>query len=117
MRVWKKHIDVEELTQSHIDTAVEHLGMEFLEVGDDFIRARVPVPARSLFQYTSSPAVHAVEHARQHEHQVADRRLRYWRGVSLSASAAPSATTARSARRPRCGTHGPARRRGCRRAG
>jgi 1,4-dihydroxy-2-naphthoyl-CoA hydrolase len=47
MRVWKKHIDVEELTQSHIDTAVEHLGMEFLEVGDDFIRARVPVDKRT----------------------------------------------------------------------
>ena len=47
MRVWKKHIDINELTQSHIDTAVDHLGMEFLEVGDDFIRARVPVDKRT----------------------------------------------------------------------
>jgi 1,4-dihydroxy-2-naphthoyl-CoA hydrolase len=47
MRVWKKHIDLEELTQSHIGTAVDHLGMEFLEVGDDFIRARVPVDKRT----------------------------------------------------------------------
>ncbi len=47
MRVWKKHIDLEELTRSHIDTAVAHLGMEFLEVGDDFIRARVPVDKRT----------------------------------------------------------------------
>ena len=47
MRVWKKHIDINELTQSHIDTAVDHLGMEFLEVGNDFIRARVPVDKRT----------------------------------------------------------------------
>ena len=47
MRVWKKHIDIEELTRSHIDTAVAHLGMEFLEVGDDFIRGRVPVDKRT----------------------------------------------------------------------
>ena len=47
MRVWKKHIDIEALTRSHIDTAVAHLGMEFLEVGDDFIRGRVPVDKRT----------------------------------------------------------------------
>jgi len=47
MRVWKKHIDIDVLTRSHIDTAVAHLGMEFLEVGDDFIRGRVPVDKRT----------------------------------------------------------------------
>lgn len=47
MRVWKKHIDIDELTRSHIDTAVAHLGMEFLEVGDDFVRGRVPVDKRT----------------------------------------------------------------------
>lgn len=43
MRVWQKPISVELLTAAHEDTAVRHLGIEFLEVGDDFIRARVPV--------------------------------------------------------------------------
>ena len=43
MTIWKKPVSCEILTQSHIDTAVQHLGIEFLEVGDDFIRARVPV--------------------------------------------------------------------------
>ena len=38
MRIWKKPISIEELTAAHIDTAVQHLGIEFLEVGDDFIR-------------------------------------------------------------------------------
>lgn len=47
MRIWKKDISIEELTQSHVDTAVATLGIEFLEVGDDFIRARVPVDRRT----------------------------------------------------------------------
>ena len=47
MRVWKKPISIEELTAIHKDTAVEWLGVEFLEVGDDFIRGRVPVDART----------------------------------------------------------------------
>ena len=35
------------LTALHVDTTVAHLGIEFLEVGDDFIRARAPVDART----------------------------------------------------------------------
>ncbi|MGA0571925.1 hotdog fold thioesterase [Variovorax sp. VNK109] len=41
--VWKKPISVEILGAIHKDTAVARLGIEFLEVGDDFITARVPV--------------------------------------------------------------------------
>jgi uncharacterized protein (TIGR00369 family) len=51
MRIWKKPISVEELTTAHIDTAVQHLGIEFLEVGDDFIRARVPVNTHTRQPY------------------------------------------------------------------
>lgn len=43
MRIWKKPISIADLTAIHTDTAVGHLGMEFLEVGDDYITARVPV--------------------------------------------------------------------------
>lgn len=43
----EKEISIEELTRSHIDTAVQTLGVEFLEIGDDFIRARVPVNERT----------------------------------------------------------------------
>ena len=46
-RVWTQDISVQILTDIHRDTAVQHLGMEFLEVGDDFIRARVPVDERT----------------------------------------------------------------------
>jgi 1,4-dihydroxy-2-naphthoyl-CoA hydrolase len=51
MRIWKRPISIEILTAMHQDTAVERLGIEFLEVGDDFIRARVPVDSRTKQPY------------------------------------------------------------------
>ena len=51
MNIWKKLVSVKILTDAHINTAVDHLGMEFLEVGDDFIRARVPVDIRTQQPY------------------------------------------------------------------
>lgn len=51
MPIWKKPISIQELTAIHKDTAVQHLGVEFLEVGDDFIRARVPVDTRTKQPY------------------------------------------------------------------
>jgi len=51
MPVWKRPISVELLTLNNADSAVTHLGIEFLEVGDDFIRARVPVDARTRQPY------------------------------------------------------------------
>jgi 1,4-dihydroxy-2-naphthoyl-CoA hydrolase len=51
MAIWKRPISVEELTTSHIDTAPQHLGIEFLEVGDDYIKARVPVNKRTRQPY------------------------------------------------------------------
>lgn len=38
---------VEALTAIHRDTTVAHLGIELSQVGDDFIRAGVPVDART----------------------------------------------------------------------
>ncbi len=51
MRIWNKVISVEELTAIHVDTTVAHLGIEFLEIGDDFIRARVSVDHRTRQPY------------------------------------------------------------------
>jgi len=48
MQIWKQALSLELLTASSAGTAVSHLGIEFLEVGDDFIRARVPVDARTV---------------------------------------------------------------------
>jgi uncharacterized protein (TIGR00369 family) len=49
--IWHQPISVEHFTRVHVGTAVAHLGIEFLEVGDDFIRARVPVDARTVQPY------------------------------------------------------------------
>ena len=51
MPIWKQPISIELLSASSAGTAVSHLGIEFLEVGDDFIRARVPVDARTIQPY------------------------------------------------------------------
>ena len=47
MPLWKRPLSVETLNAIHVESAAAHLGIEFLEVGDDFIRARVPVDART----------------------------------------------------------------------
>ena len=51
MPLWKQAISVDILNANNAHTAVGHLGIEFLEVGDDFIRARVPVDARTVQPY------------------------------------------------------------------
>ncbi len=51
MRIWQKPISVELLTQVSVNTAVEHLGIEFLEVGDDYIVGRVPVNRQTCQPY------------------------------------------------------------------
>ena len=51
MRIWTQTISLDLLTQNSVNTAVSHLGIEFLEVGDDFISARVPVDHRTIQPY------------------------------------------------------------------
>jgi len=45
--IWKRPIDLVTVQSVNSHCAVEHLGIEFLEVGADFLRARVPVDART----------------------------------------------------------------------
>ena len=47
MSLWKKPISLELLTQTNANTAGSHLGIEFTEVGEDYLRARVPVDERT----------------------------------------------------------------------
>ncbi len=51
MSIWKRPTSVESLTAFSVNTATDHLGIEFLEVGDDFITARVPVDKRTCQPY------------------------------------------------------------------
>ena len=48
MAIWQKPISLEFLTDNARDTAISHLGIEFTEIGDDFLRGRVPVDQRTV---------------------------------------------------------------------
>ena len=47
MSIWKKPITLEACNQTSENTAVAHLGIEFTEVGDDYLRGRVAVDERT----------------------------------------------------------------------
>lgn len=51
MRIWQKDVSVDILTQISLNTAVQQLGIEFLEVGDDYLKGRVPVDHRTHQPY------------------------------------------------------------------
>lgn len=47
MTLWKTRATLEQLTESSKDTLMEHLGIEYMEIGDDFLKARMPVDTRT----------------------------------------------------------------------
>jgi 1,4-dihydroxy-2-naphthoyl-CoA hydrolase len=47
MAVWKSHATIEMLTERSRNTLMEHLGIEYLEIGDDYLKARMPVDHRT----------------------------------------------------------------------
>lgn len=51
MTTWKRPISLAQLTADCVDTSVTNLGIEFVEVGDDFLRGRVPVDHRTRQPY------------------------------------------------------------------
>lgn len=51
MRIWQQPISLATLSALNADTAGSHLGIEFLEVGDDFLSGRVPVDQRTRQPY------------------------------------------------------------------
>jgi 1,4-dihydroxy-2-naphthoyl-CoA hydrolase len=47
MILWKTRVTVEQLRDKSKDTLMEHLGIEYLEIGDDYLKARMPVDQRT----------------------------------------------------------------------
>ncbi len=47
MHIWKQPINFELIKQRSKNTMAEHLGIEFTEVGDDFLKATMPVDQRT----------------------------------------------------------------------
>ncbi len=47
MTLWKTQTTLDQLKERSKNTLVEHLGIEFLEIGDDYLKARMPVDYRT----------------------------------------------------------------------
>ena len=48
MSIWHARPTLEALRQQAQGTMIAHLGIEFLEVGDDYLRGRLPVDTRTV---------------------------------------------------------------------
>jgi len=46
--IWFKKYKLLELSALSKDTMVEHLGIEFIEIGDNFLKAKMPVDKRTI---------------------------------------------------------------------
>jgi 1,4-dihydroxy-2-naphthoyl-CoA hydrolase len=51
MTIWRSLRSIEDLNSSRPGTMVEHLGIEFTEIGDDFLRGTMPVDGRTRQPY------------------------------------------------------------------
>jgi hypothetical protein len=47
MSIWKSPATLEQFRERPKDTLMERLGIEYLEIGDDYLKARMPVDART----------------------------------------------------------------------
>lgn len=46
--IWHIEPSLDQMRDDHIGTAVAHLGIEYVEVGPDYLRARMPVDQRTV---------------------------------------------------------------------
>ncbi len=47
MTLWKTQTTLDQLKELSKNTLIEHLGIEFLEIGDDYLKAKMPVDYRT----------------------------------------------------------------------
>ncbi|RBW51886.1 hotdog fold thioesterase [Marinobacter sp. F3R11] len=48
MAIWTRKPDLEGLAKSSANTAVSHMGIEYTEIGDDYVKGRMPVDERTV---------------------------------------------------------------------
>ncbi len=48
MSIWTRALDLETINANNQNTAVANLGIEFTEIGDDYIKGRMPVDSRTV---------------------------------------------------------------------
>lgn len=51
MAIWKRQATPEKLQEACRGTMVEHLGIQFIEIGEDYLSARMPVDHRTVQPY------------------------------------------------------------------
>lgn len=47
MKIWKTPITLEDIQSSRLNTMVDYLGIEFTEIGDQHLKAKMPVDRRT----------------------------------------------------------------------
>ncbi len=47
MVLWKTQTTLDQLKEMSKNTLIEHLGIEYLEIGDDYLKAKMPVDSRT----------------------------------------------------------------------
>ena len=45
--IWKRHLSLDELNATSLNTMVAHLGIVYTRIGDDTLEAEMPVDART----------------------------------------------------------------------
>ena len=50
-KIWKHELSLELLNMGGVDCLVNHLGIEIIEFGDDWIKAKMPVDQRTIQPY------------------------------------------------------------------
>lgn len=48
MSIWTVTPNLERMTEASKNTAVSHMGIEYLEIGDDYVTGRMPVDSRTV---------------------------------------------------------------------
>lgn len=48
MAIWKYNLTLEGIKSRNVNTMVDHVGIEFTEIGEDYLKARMPVDARTI---------------------------------------------------------------------
>ncbi len=48
MSIWTTRPNIGDMQRIHLNTAVDRLGIEFVDVGDDWVSARMPVDQRTV---------------------------------------------------------------------
>ncbi|MBZ0335574.1 putative esterase [Marinobacter sp. JH2] len=48
MAIWTVTPSIEQMTAASKNTAVGHMGIEYLEIGDDYVKGRMPVDERTI---------------------------------------------------------------------